>query len=59
MSSLTLGTAQITICRALGTITVRYMNEGSFLIGEQTYGATTIGEAAAISFCRTRSLRVL
>ncbi len=53
MTKLTLGTAQI-INTAPG-ITVRYMNRGSFLVGEQTFG----NRDAAIRFCRERGLRVL
>lgn len=51
---LTLGTAQFTI-RANGTVFIRYMNVGSFLVGERV----EINETEAREFCRSRGIRVL
>ncbi len=56
---LTLGTAQITQNEALGTITVRYMNMGSFLVGLQVFGNSRQGANAALKFCRLNALRVI
>ena len=53
---MTLGTAQIT--SRPGQVTVRYMNSGSFLVGEQTFGDSREGWNAALRFCRERGLRV-
>jgi hypothetical protein len=55
MTKLTLGTAQI-IQSAKGSISLRYMNHGSFLIGEQTFGKDI---NSALRFCRERGLRVI
>lgn len=57
MTKLTLGTAQIT--SRPGLVTVRYMNIGSFLVGEQTFGDSRLGWNAALRFCRENGLRVL
>lgn len=54
---LTLGTAQI--IASSGTVTVRYMNTGSFLVGEQMFGDSRAGWNAALRFCRENGLRVL
>lgn len=51
---LTLGTAQFTI-RQNGTVFVRYMNVGSFLVGERV----CLDVAEAREFCRSRGIRVL
>lgn len=51
--TLTIGTAQITVTGS--GVLLRYMNIGSFLLGEQSFAT----EAQAIEFCRIRSLRVL
>lgn len=57
MAKLTLGTAQITSRN--GVVTIRYMNVGSFLVGERTYGDCREGWNAALRFCRENGLRVL
>lgn len=57
MNKLTLGTAKIT--EANGTVTVRYTNIGSFLVGERAYGNNRDGWNAALRFCRVNGLRVL
>ncbi|WP_158226446.1 hypothetical protein [Bradyrhizobium sp. UFLA03-84] len=54
MARLTLGTAQI-IQQPNGSVLLRYMTQGSFLVGERFYSS----EQAALDFCRDRSLRVL
>lgn len=56
-TKLTLGTAQIT--EANGLVTVRYMNTGSFLVGEQAFGNSHAGWNAALRFIRERGLRVV
>ena len=56
---LTLGTAQITQNDEAGTITVRFMNMGSFVVGEQMFGNSRQGANAALKFCRVNALRVL
>jgi hypothetical protein len=56
---LTLGTAQITQNDAEGTITVRFMNMGSFLVGEQMFGNSRQGATAALRFIRERGFRVI
>ncbi len=50
---LTLGTAHL--IRTGTTFELRYMNVGSFLIGEQTFGNVN----SALRFCRERGLRVI
>jgi hypothetical protein len=57
MTSLTLGTAKITTRD--GLIVVKWMNTGSFLVGEQLFGNHRLGANAAMKFCRERGLRVL
>lgn len=54
---MTLGTAKIEA--AAGTITLRFMAVGSFLVGEQTFGDTRQGWNAALRFCRERGLQVV
>jgi hypothetical protein len=54
MTKLTLGTAQITI-RSNGAASLRYMNTGSFLVGERD----CLSEQEARDFCRTRSIRII
>lgn len=54
---LTLGTAQI-ITRD-GLIVVRFMNLGSFLVGEQLFGDCREGARAALRFVRERGFRVI
>jgi len=54
MTNLTLGTAQITT-HSNGAVSLRYMNTGSFLVGERT----CISEQEAREFCRARGIRVL
>ena len=56
---LTLGTAQITQNDEQGTITVRYMMMGSFVVGEQMFGNSRHGANAALRFCRINALRVI
>lgn len=56
---LTLGTAQITKNEAAGTITVRYMTMGSFIVGRQVFGSCREGANAALKFCRMNALRVI
>lgn len=51
--NLTIGTAQITITG--NGIFLRYMNTGSFLVGERDFST----ETEAREFCRVRSLRVV
>ena len=51
---LTLGTAQMTI-RSNGTVFLRYMHVGSFLVGERL----CLDEQEAREFCRNRGIRVL
>lgn len=51
---LTLGSAQMTI-RSNGSVFLRYMNVGSFLVGERV----CFDEAEAREFCRSRGIRVL
>lgn len=51
---LTLGTAQMTI-RSNGTVFLRYMNVGSFLVGERL----CLNEQEAREFCRERRIRVI
>jgi len=51
---LTLGTAELTL-RANGTVFVRYMNVGSFLVGERM----CLDMTEACEFCRSRGIRVL
>lgn len=53
MTKLTLGTAQI--LKVNGQFILKYMNHGSFLVGERDYAT----EAAAREFCRERGLRVI
>ncbi len=53
MNTLTLGTAQIT--RTGNGYSLRYMNVGSFLVGERDFAT----EATAREFCRTRGLRII
>lgn len=55
--SLTLGTAKIIASGEI--ITVTYMNEGSFLVGEQVFGNQKAGATAAMRFCHERGLRVI
>ncbi len=57
MTNLTLGTAKIIASGDF--ITVTYMNSGSFIVGEQTFGNQRIGATAALRFCRERGLRVI
>jgi hypothetical protein len=52
--SLQLGTAKIAQT-ANGLIVLTYMNHGSFLVGEQTFGNIN----PALRFCRERGLRVI
>ena len=59
MTNLTLGTAQLTQNDEQGTITVRYMNMGSFVVGEQMFGNSRQGANAALRFCRMNALRVV
>ena len=54
---LTLGTAKIT--HRDGLVIVQYMNQGSFLKGEQMFGDCNKGWNAAFRFCRERALRVI
>lgn len=54
---LTLGTAKIEARK--GLVILRYMNSGSFLVGEQTFGDCREGWNAALRFCRVNGLRVL
>lgn len=54
---LTLGTASITSHG--DTILVRFMNSGSFLVGEQMFGNSRAGATAALRFVRERGLRVV
>lgn len=54
MTQLTLGTAQIEPVLNGGFL-LRYMNSGSFLVGERFYGR----EEDAREFCRERKLRVV
>ena len=56
--ALKLGTAKIARTKS-GQILLSYMNHGSFLIGERTYGDHSAGWNAALTFCRERGLRVL
>lgn len=58
MTNLTLGTAKITETKD-GMIILNWMNQGSFLVGEQTFGNTRVGVTAALRFCRERGLRVI
>jgi len=51
--TLTLGTAKIT--RRDGLFILNWMNQGSFLIGEQMFGNIN----PALRFCRERGLRVI
>ena len=55
--TLTLGTAKITSRN--GLVILNYMNTGSFLVGEQTFGDSREGWNAALRFCRENGLRVL
>ena len=57
MTALTLGTAKITSRN--GLVILNYMNTGSFLVGEQTFGDSREGWNAALRFCRENGLRVL
>lgn len=51
--NLTIGTAQLTIT---GTgVFLRYMNTGSFLVGERDFAT----ETEAREFCRARGVRVI
>jgi len=52
-TTLTLGTAKIT--RRDGLFILNWMNQGSFLIGEQMFGNIN----PALRFCRERGLRVI
>jgi hypothetical protein len=58
MATLTLGTAKIARSKS-GQITLTWMNHGSFLVGEQTFGDHSNGWNAALRFCRERGLRVI
>jgi hypothetical protein len=54
--NLTLGTAEITeITETNGAVFVRFMRQGSFLLGEQTFQ----NRQAALRFCRDRGLRIV
>jgi hypothetical protein len=57
MTKLTLNTATITSHG--DTILVRFMNAGSFLVGEQTFGNSREGANAALRFVRERGFRVV
>jgi hypothetical protein len=54
MNKLTLGTGQITKIKD-GCFLLRYMNHGSFIVGERTYN----DPKWAIEFCRERGIRVV
>lgn len=56
---LTLGTAALTQNDEQGTITVRYMTMGSFIVGQQVFGNSRQGAIAALRFCRERALKVI
>ena len=56
---LTLGTATLTQNEAAGTITVRYMDMGSFIVGQRVFGNSRQGANAALKFCRMKALRVI
>jgi len=56
---LTLGTATLTQNDEAGTITVRFMNLGSFIVGQQIFGNSRQGANAALRFCRERALQVI
>lgn len=57
MATLTLGTAHISPRDNL--LVLRFMNTGSFLVGEQLFSNSRLGWNAALRFCRERNLRVL
>jgi hypothetical protein len=54
---LTLGTAQI--INRDNLIVVRFMNTGSFLVGEQLFGDCREGARAALRFARDRGFKVI
>ncbi|MGF6431473.1 hypothetical protein [Bradyrhizobium elkanii] len=54
MARLTLGTALI-IQQASGSVLLRYLTQGSFLVAERFYSS----EQAARDFCRDRNIRVV
>lgn len=54
MNHLTLGTGKILKIKD-GCYLLRYMNHGSFLVGERLYNDPKF----AVEFCRERGLRVL